>query len=86
MAAGLATAVAGIMLIGTLPQQMMPTADRNQFAVEIYLPSGAAIERTARVADSLEQILRRDPRVVSVASFKGCSSPRFQNSYAPQIG
>lgn len=86
VAAGLATAVAGIMLIGTLPQQMMPTADRNQFAVEIYLPSGAAIERTARVADSLEQILRRDPSVVSVASFKGCSSPRFQNSYAPQIG
>lgn len=86
VAAGLATAVAGIMLIGTLPQQMMPTADRNQFAVEICLPSGAAIERTARVADSLEQILRRDPRVVSVASFKGCSSPRFQNSYAPQIG
>lgn len=84
--AGLATAVAGIMLIGTLPQQMMPTADRNQFAVEIYLPSGAAIERTAKVADSLEHILRRDPRVVSVASFKGCSSPRFQNSYAPQIG
>lgn len=86
VAAGLATAVAGIMLIGTLPQQMMPTADRNQFAVEIYLPSGAAIKRTAKVADSLEHILRRDPRVVSVASFKGCSSPRFQNSYAPQIG
>lgn len=86
VAAGLATAVAGIMLIGTLPQQMMPTADRNQFAVEIYLPSGAAIERTTKVADSLEHILRRDPRVVSVASFKGCSSPRFQNSYAPQIG
>lgn len=86
VAAGLATAVAGIMLIGTLPQQMMPTADRNQFAVEIYLPSGAAFERTAKVADSLEHILRRDPRVVSVASFKGCSSPRLQNSYAPQIG
>ena len=31
------------------------------------------------------QILRNDPRVVSVASFVGCASPRFQTAYAPQI-
>lgn len=86
VAVGVGSIVAGALLIGTLPQQMMPTADRNQFAVEIYMPAGSAIERTTQVADSLEHILRRDPRVVSVASFKGCSSPRFQTSYAPQIG
>lgn len=86
VAVGVVSIVAGALLIGTLPQQMMPTADRNQFAVEIYMPAGSAIERTTQVADSLEHILRRDPRVVSVASFKGCSSPRFQTSYAPQIG
>ena len=85
VAAGLLSVLAGIVLIGTLPQQMMPAADRNQFAVEISLPAGTAVERTAQVADSVEHILRRDPRVVSVTSFKGCSSPRFQNSYAPQI-
>lgn len=34
----------------------------------------------------MEHILRRDSRVVSVASFKGTSSPRFQFSYAPQFG
>lgn len=86
VAVGVVSIVAGALLIGTLPQQMMPTADRNQFAVKIYMPAGSAIERTTQVADSLEHILRRDPRVVSVASFKGCSSPRFQTSYAPQIG
>ena len=85
MAAGLLSVLAGIVLIGTLPQQMMPAADRNQFAVEISLPAGTAVERTAQVADSVEHILRRDSRVVSVTSFKSCSSPRFQNSYAPQI-
>lgn len=85
LVAGVLSIVVGMLLIGTLPQQMMPTADRNQFAVEIYLPSGSALERTSQVADSLERILRQDPRVVSIASFKGCSSPRFQNSYAPQI-
>ena len=85
VAVGVASIIIGIVLIGTLPQQMMPAADRNQFAVEIYLPAGAAIERTAQVADSLEHLLRQDPRVVSIASFKGCSSPRFQTSYAPQV-
>ena len=38
------------------------------------------------IADSLEHILRKDKRVVSIASFKGTSSPRFQTSYAPQFG
>ncbi len=85
VAAGLASIVVGALLLGGMPMEMMPTADRNQFAVEIYLPTGTAIEKTAAVADSLEHILRRDPRVVSVASFKGCSSPRFQTAYAPQI-
>lgn len=46
---------------------------------------GTDVDVTAQVADSLEHILRQDPRVVSVASFKGCASPRFQTSYAPQI-
>ena len=85
VAVGLLSILAGVLLMGMLPMQMLPTADRNQFAVEIYLPTGTAVERTATVADSIEQALRQDPRVVSVASFKGCASPRFQTSYAPQI-
>ncbi len=85
VALGLLSIVVGVGLLGQLPQKLMPTAERNQFAVEIYLPAGTAVEKTARVADSLEHILSRDPRIVSVASFVGCASPRFQTSYAPQI-
>ncbi len=83
---GVASVIAGAVLLSRVPQQLMPTAERNQFAVEIYLPTGTAVEKTANVADSLEHLLRQDPRVVSVASFKGCGSPRFQTSYAPQAG
>lgn len=82
---GVISVVIGILLIAKLPQQLMPYADRNQFAVEIFLPTGTDVRETAEVADSLEHILRRDKRVVSVASFKGCASPRFQTAYAPQI-
>lgn len=83
---GVLSVVVGIVLVGSLPQKLMPTAERDQFAVEIYMPTGTAVEKTTQVADSLEHILRQDSRVLSVASFKGTSSPRFQNSYAPQMG
>lgn len=83
---GLASVLTGVFLMGKLPQKLMPVADRDQFAVEIYLPTGTAVEKTAVVADSVGNILRRDPRVLSVTSFVGCSSPRFHTAYAPQMG
>lgn len=78
--------VVGTWLFLTRPFQLMPIAERNQFAVEIFLPTGTAVSRTSEVADSLEAILSKDDRVVSIASFHGCSSPRFQATYAPQVG
>lgn len=83
---GILTVIMGIILMSQLPQKLMPTAERNQFAVEIYMPTGTSVEKTAQIADSLEHLLRKDKRIVSIASFKGTSSPRFQNSYAPQPG
>lgn len=68
------------------PVQLMPIAERDQFAVEIFLPTGASLNATNEIADSLERILRRDPRVVSVANFHGCGSPRFQTTFTPQLG
>ena len=85
VAVGLVFVIIGGVMLSRLPQRMLPVADRNQFAVEITLPTGTDVDVTTQVADSLEHILRQDPRVVSVASFKGCASPRFQTSYAPQI-
>ena len=84
-ACGVASVIIGAWMFGSLPQRMMPYADRNQFAVEIYMPTGTGIERTAAVADSLEHMIAKKEGVVSIASFKGCSSPRFHTAYAPQI-
>jgi multidrug efflux pump len=77
--------VAGIVLFTQIPQRLMPIAERDQFAVEIYLPLGSALEQTALVCDSLEKIIKRDPRVRSVTSFIGTSSPRFHTTYAPNL-
>lgn len=78
--------IVGFALFLSRPLRLMPIAERNQFAVEIFLPTGTPVERTSQVADSLEAILSEDARVVSIANFHGCSSPRFQTTYAPQVG
>jgi len=85
IAIALASVVAGGLIFINLPQRMMPIAERNQFAVEIYLPQGSPLEKTAAVCDSLENILRADKRVSSVSAFIGTSSPRFHVVYAPNM-
>lgn len=86
IAGGVLSVVLGVVLMGKLPQKLMPTADRDQFAVEIYLPTGTAVEKTEVLADSIADILRKDNRILSVSSFIGTSSPRFHTAYAPQLG
>ena len=82
---GIASVVIALVIVPQLKFRMVPFADRDQFAVEIYLRPDTPVGRTAEVADSVYRLLRADERVKSVTSFVGCSSPRFQMSYAPQI-
>lgn len=82
---GAASVVVSLLIATQLKFRMVPFADRDQFAVEIYLRPDTSLERTGAVADSVYRALRADDRVKSVTSFVGCSSPRFQMSYAPQI-
>lgn len=84
--AGLSIVVFGVMLFMMVPQRMMPLEERDQFAVEIFMPNGTTVQRIAEVTDSLEHILKRDKRVTAVTSFIGQGSPRFNVTYAPQIG
>jgi Cation/multidrug efflux pump len=85
LSTGIFTVVVGCILFSTLPQRLMPIAERNQFAVEFYLPKGTAIEQTASVVNQLEGIMKKDKRIVSITSFVGEGSPRFHTSYAPNM-
>ncbi len=82
---GLASIVLAGVILAFVPRQLFPKVERNQFAVEIYLPEGYTLEQTALVSDSLEQMLLKDDRVVNVAAFVGTSSPRFHTTYAPNF-
>lgn len=74
-----------LVLASTLKVRLMPTADRDQFAVEIFLPEGTGLNETKAIADSIYEVLSQDERTVSVTSFIGCSSPRFHTAYAPKM-
>jgi len=82
---GVASVAAALLLGQVVPQQLFPKVDRNQFAVEVYLPNGRPLKQTDEVVRRLEQELLADPRVVNVTSFVGTSSPRFHTVYAPNM-
>lgn len=82
---GVGSVLLAIILFMNINQQLFPNVERNQFAVEVYLPKGASLESTSRVIDSLESALKKDSRVTEITSFIGTSSPRFHTMYAPNM-
>ena len=82
---GVACIALAVILFKNTNQQLFPELERNQFAVEIYLPTGSSLESTAQIVDSMETVLNREKRVTNVTSFIGTSSPRFQMVYAPNM-
>ena len=86
IAIGFFTIFLGSLLMLALPQRLMPRASRSLFAVEIWLPTGTDIVRTASVADSLANMLRKDERITNITTFYGMGSPRFHVTFLPQFG
>ncbi|MGI9568242.1 MAG: efflux RND transporter permease subunit, partial [Desulfobulbia bacterium] len=61
-------------LIGrTIPTGFIPQEDRGAFFVDIKLPDGASLTRTAIVLEKVEAILEKTPGVQSVTSVGGYS-------------
>ena len=75
--------IASAFIFPLLKMRQFPYADRNQFAVEVYLPEGSGMAETRLLADSLRDVLLKDKKVTGVTTFVGCAAPRFQVSYAP---
>ncbi|MBR6376002.1 MAG: efflux RND transporter permease subunit [Alloprevotella sp.] len=73
------------LILPSLKVRLFPYADRDQFAVEVFLPEGKGLKDTRFVADSLRSVLQKDEDVRCITSFVGCSSPRFMTCYAPQM-
>jgi multidrug efflux pump subunit AcrB len=82
---GVMAVVIGIAIMSVLPQQLFPKVERNQFAMEVYLPSGYNLSQTDSVVKGMERIMKKDRRIITYTSFIGSSSPRFHTVYAPNL-
>ena len=82
---GIAVILLSTLIVPTLKIRLFPYADRDQFAVEIFLPDGKGLAETELIADSVQHVLEKDERITGITGFIGCSSPRFMDAYAPQM-
>ena len=82
---GIGVILLSCVILPTLKIRLFPYADRDQFAVEIFLPEGKGMAETEVIADSVYHALHPDERITGITSFIGCSSPRFMDAYAPQM-
>ncbi len=82
---GIAVVLLSCLIVPSLKIRQFPYADRNQFALEMFLPEGKGLTDTRLIADSMRHVLEKDSRVEGITSFIGCSSPRFMTCYAPQM-
>jgi multidrug efflux pump subunit AcrB/outer membrane protein TolC len=85
VALGLAAVIGGVLLKMALPQQFFPSAERNQFVIDLWMPQGTRIEATEEAMSRVERSLRAHGEVAHFASFVGQSAPRFYYNVNPQL-
>ena len=87
IAVSLILPVAGFVAAGTLTEQFFPPNDRNQFQIQLALPSQTSMAETRRNALRAREILHAHDEVVSSHWFVGDSAPRvFYNMFQNEEG
>ena len=75
---------AGLVMMRIAPQRFFPTAERDQFVVDVWMPEGTRIEATDSVVTRIADVVRRASDVRTVATFTGAGSPRFYYNVNPE--
>jgi multidrug efflux pump subunit AcrB len=68
-----------------IKQKFFPEAERDQFIIELWMPTGTKLERTEMAIMKIEASIKNDPRIKSYATFIGRSAPRFYYNYTPEM-
>ena len=67
--------ILGFVLAGQLSNVFFPSADRDQFEIYVWMPSGTSIERTYEVTKNIDQKVRANNSVNQVSWLVGGSVP-----------
>lgn len=74
----------GVALFALVPQQFFPSAERDQFVIDVWMPQGTRIEATDSIMARIEKKLGSSTGVAHYATFVGRSAPRFYYNVNPQ--
>jgi multidrug efflux pump subunit AcrB len=69
--------ISGFLIAPHLEQQFFPPTDRQQFYIELELPTQTAIATTQTTVAAARKIITKHPEVVDVHWFMGKSAPSF---------
>lgn len=85
MTFGVIAVVAGLALGGITPQRFFPPAERDEFAINVWMPEGTRLQATNDAVLKIEDALKAEPDVKEFASFVGVGAPRFFFSFEPSF-
>ncbi|MEO5814548.1 MAG: efflux RND transporter permease subunit [Gemmatimonadaceae bacterium] len=85
MAFGVFAVVAGLGLGAIVPQLFFPPAERDEFAINVWMPEGTRLDATNAAVLEIEKALKADTNIVTYASFVGQGGPRFFFSFEPAL-
>ncbi|AYB31948.1 efflux RND transporter permease subunit [Chryseolinea soli] len=75
----------GLLLKFGIRELFFPPAERNQFIVELWMPTETKLEKTNETILKAQKIIQGDDRVLSYATFTGTSAPRFYYNFTPEF-
>ncbi len=85
MAFGVVAVLAGLGLGALVPQLFFPPAERDEFAINVWMPEGTRLDATNKAVLEIEKALKADTSIVTYASFVGQGAPRFFFSFEPSL-
>lgn len=74
-----------VILAVAVRQKFFPYAERNQFAIELWMPTGTKYDATKQAATRIENLIKKDSSISSYAVFSGISAPRVYYNFAPEF-
>ena len=84
LAGAVLAVIAGAVMLHFTPRQFFPSAERNQFVIDMFAPEGTRIGVTDALARRIEKHLEKEPLVRDFSTFLGGSAPRFYYNVNPQ--
>lgn len=83
MALAVLAVAAGLGLSTLVPQRFFPPAERDEFAINVWMPEGTRLAATDAVVHRIETALAAEKKIVTYSSFIGMGAPRFFFSFEP---